>query len=376
MRFLNNNGEAISGGQGFILSRDIKDICLETTTTANVTLSITCQPGGKSFSFICTPVNNIVPIRLKDIFDNIVSAAELPYAQTWQQAFTVAVSAASLEGQASLYFVTIRGSNGGVSAAPGDILSARPQISKVYDWTKEYVAIVLSSTAEKPLTEVYFRIYPQGLPALDFTIASSSALSPNFIFVIDCSYGAVRAIMDNLGYESVGIAAYDLIIRTTLSDDSTTERRMRFHVMKRDSRVREFCFLNQHGTYDTIAANGATARRLDGELITAVNYGTEYEVHNSHVEKFETSSGYLSTERQVKYWATFLQSTHRYILSAPDSLGARNWEKIIVDEVTESTNELGKIGLFKFVWHYAEPHTGECRTDIGDLEEYQYEKPE
>lgn len=108
-----------------------------------------------------------------------------------------------------------------------------------------------------------------------------------------------------------------------------------------------FGFVNTLGGFDTLMMQGKVVLKPEGDIGTFVNGEVETEISNAYTSYWETSSGYIDSERMAAQYQDFLKSRDRWVYRDGQ------WRRIIVDEykVEHAARELN---AYTFKYHLAE----------------------
>ena len=134
---------------------------------------------------------------------------------------------------------------------------------------------------------------------------------------------------------------------TTLIDKPNHPVGQRY--LLRKARMDDLCFgfVNGMGGFDTLMMQGKTILKPEGDAETFTNSEVEKELTNNYTSCWETSTGYIDSERMAAQYQDFLKSRDRWVYRDGE------WLRIIVDEykVEHTARELN---AYTFKYHLAE----------------------
>lgn len=189
------------------------------------------------------------------------------------------------------------------------------------------------------------------------------AVAPGYRYVqVDTSFDTLwrefctEKDISPLSYDVFGAKT----VQETAADESTGDKlatygnypfaqRYRLRQPRYDDRC--FGFVNSLGGFDTLMMQGPETLKPEGETETFVNGEVEQEISNGYTSYWETSSGYIDTERQAAQIRDFLKSASRWIYRDGE------WLRIIVDE-HKVEHSPGKLNAFSFKYHLARRNEG------------------
>lgn len=189
------------------------------------------------------------------------------------------------------------------------------------------------------------------------------AVAPGYRYVqVDTSFDTLwrefctEKDISPLSYDVFGAKT----VQETAADESTGDKlatygnypfaqRYRLRQPRYDDRC--FGFVNSLGGFDTLMMQGPETLKPEGETKTFVNGEVEQEISNGYTSYWETSSGYIDTERQAAQIRDFLKSASRWIYRDGE------WLRIIVDE-HKVEHSPGKLNAFSFKYHLARRNEG------------------
>lgn len=108
-----------------------------------------------------------------------------------------------------------------------------------------------------------------------------------------------------------------------------------------------FGFVNTLGGFDTLMMQGKTILKPEGDVETFTNSEVEKELTDNYTSYWDTSTGYIDSERMAAQYQDFIKSRDRWVYRDSE------WHRIIVDEykVEHAARELN---AYTFKYHLAE----------------------
>ena len=134
---------------------------------------------------------------------------------------------------------------------------------------------------------------------------------------------------------------------TTLIDKPNHPIGQRYLLRKDRMDDQCFGFVNGMGGFDTLMMQGKTILKPEGDVETFTNSEVEKELTNNYTYYWETSTGYIDSERMPTQHQDFIKSRDRWVYRDGQ------WHRIIVDEykVEHAARELN---AYTFKYHLAE----------------------
>lgn len=134
---------------------------------------------------------------------------------------------------------------------------------------------------------------------------------------------------------------------TTLIDKPNHPIGQRYLLRKDRMDDQCFGFVNGMGGFDTLMMQGKTILKPEGDVETFTNSEVEKELTNNYTSYWETSTGYIDSERMAAQHQDFIKSRDRWVYRDGE------WHRIIVDEykVEHAARELN---AYTFKYHLAE----------------------
>lgn len=134
---------------------------------------------------------------------------------------------------------------------------------------------------------------------------------------------------------------------TTLIDKPNHPIGQRYLLRKDRMDDQCFGFVNGMGGFDTLMMQGKTILKPEGDVETFTNSEVEKELTNNYTSYWETSTGYIDSERMAAQYQDFIKSCDRWVYRDGQ------WHRIIVDEykVEHAARELN---AYTFKYHLAE----------------------
>lgn len=134
---------------------------------------------------------------------------------------------------------------------------------------------------------------------------------------------------------------------TTLIDKPNHPIGQRYLLRKARMDDQCFGFVNGMGGFDTLMMQGRTILKPEGDAETFTNSEVEKELANNYTSYWETSTGYIDSERMAAQYQDFLKSRDRWVCRDGE------WHRIIVDEY-KAEHTARELNAYTFKYHLAE----------------------
>lgn len=340
-----------------LFSGNLKDVTLENINSSEIKVSLWVGGDDNKIEFTLYPYNGNLKIKLKEIIEALV-----PYFK--DKDFDIS-------SRSHLFYkkVTIKFEEKGKGAKAdnfvlwereiiiGRVPEYKEDVYKAGAWltTKSKVAKTFIDSDEEIWTlgtsgsislKVYFKFRTPIIISLACGIGPHHlCANPSFDF-IKRTFKEERYDIDTdniLGYDVIFVPVGHTVEAALEMEDNV----QRFRLVRSSYPVNDFLFRNNFGACETIHAVGQKSKELELTVNTFLSQGEIKELSNESQLIYESNSGALESEDEVRHWYQFLTSKERYIKTSPV-----DYKRITVID-SESKSIFGEINNIKFRWKFA-----------------------
>lgn len=337
-----------------LFSGNLRDVILEGIKSPEIMVSVWVGRGNSKIEFTLYSYEGKVVIRLKEIMEALASYfKEADVTAPWVDLYYNKVSIKfeekhkekkggdSIMWEREIIIGTAPTKKEDIYKA-GAWLTTKPKVAKTFvDSEEELWTLGRSGSIS---VKVYFKFQiPRIIPLF-------YSLGPHLLSV-DASFNTVKGVLQELDYDIENILGYDVVF---VPESSTVEEAFekeenvqRFRLLRPSYPVNDFVFRNTLGAIEHIHAAGQHGKELEITVNTFFSQGETKELSNESELIYESNSGALESEDEVRYWYQFLTSKERYIKTSPV-----DYKRITVID-SESKSIFGEINNIKFRWKFA-----------------------
>lgn len=338
-----------------LFSGNLKDVTLENINSSEIKVSLWVGGDDNKIEFTLYPYNGNLKIKLKEIIEalapyfkdkdfDISSRSHLFYKKV-----TIKFEEKGKGAKADNFVLWEREIIiGRVPEYKEDVykagawLTTKPKVAKTFvDSEEELWTLGISGSIS---VKVYFKFQTPRIIPLFYS------LGPHHLS-IDASFNTVKGVLQERDYDIENILGYDVVF---VPESSTVEEAFekeenvqRFRLLRPSYPVNDFVFRNTLGAIEHIHAAGQHGKELEITVNTFFSQGETKELSNENELIYESNSGALESEDEVRYWYQFLTSKERYIQTSPI-----DYKRITVID-SESKSIFGEINNIKFRWKFA-----------------------